>query len=118
MNLDDEQATEFLAGRPRAPPPAAFQEIGIHGSGLLTFAVIILKGPANGSFSSQNNGGTPLTSAKGFGVQISIPLITVVLVHPYASFDTFLIAAWPARNFSRRPRRSSSTKPDRDLDRH
>ena len=33
-----------------------------------------------------------MTFAKGFGVQIATPLITVVLVHPYASFDTFLIA--------------------------
>jgi hypothetical protein len=115
-NLDDEQLPGSLAGRPRVPPPAAFQEIGIYGSGLSTFAVITLRGPGLRVLrNAQNNGGTPLTFAKGFGVQIATPLITVVLVHPYASFDTFLVAGPASPQLLTQAAAQLSTKPDRDL---
>lgn len=116
-SLDDEQLPGALAGRARVPPPAAYKEIGIYGSGLSRFAVIAIRGRTGlrDLRSSRNNGGTPLTLAKGFGVQIATPLITVVLVHPYASFDTFLIAGLAKPQLLVRAASQLSLKPDRDL---
>jgi MucB/RseB N-terminal domain len=116
-NLDKEQLPDSLAGRPRVPPPAAFREIGVYGSGLSTFAVITLRGRTGlrDFHSAQNNGGTPLTFATGMGVQIATPLITVTLVHPYASFDTFLIAGLASPQLLERAAAELSSKPDRDL---
>jgi hypothetical protein len=113
-NLDDEQLPGSLAGRRRVPPPAAFQEIGIYGGGLSRFAVITIRGLRD-LLSARNNGGTPLTFTKGFGVQIATPLITVVLVHPYDSFDTFLIAGMASPRLLASAAAQLSTKPDRDL---
>ncbi len=116
-SLDDEQLPRFLAGRRRVPPPAAFQEIGIYGGGLSTFTVITLRGRAGlrDLRSAQNNGGAPLTFVEGFGVQIATPLITVVLVHPYASFDTFLLAGLASPQLLEKAAAVLSAKPDRDL---
>ncbi len=116
-NLDDEQLPGSLAGRPRVPPPAAFREIGIYGSGLSTFAVITLRGRigVRDLRSAQNNGGTPVAFAQGFGVQIATPLITVYLVHPYASFDTFLIAGLASPQLLAKAGAQLAAKPDRDL---
>jgi hypothetical protein len=116
-NLDFEQLPDRLAGRSRVPPPPAFQEIGIYGSGLSAFAVITLRGRIGlrDLRSVQNNGGTPLTFATGMGVQIATPLITVTLVHPYASFDTFLIAGLASPQLLAQAAAELSTKPEHDL---
>jgi MucB/RseB N-terminal domain len=112
--LDNEQLPGVLAGRRRVPPPPQFQEIGIYGTGLSTFAVITLRGRRD-LLNAQRNGGTPLTFASGFGTQIATPLITVILVHPYQSFDTFLIAGMASPQLLAQAAAELSTKPDRDL---
>ncbi len=116
-NLDDEQLPDALAGRRRVPPPAAFREIGIYGDGLSRFAVIAVRGRTGlrDLRSTRDNGGTPLTFKGGFGVQVATPLITVVLVHPYNSFDTFLVAGLAKPQLLVRAADELSVKPDRDL---
>jgi len=116
-DLDDEQLPGSLAGRSRIPSPPAFQEIGIYGRGLSTFAVITLSGHSGRRDlrSAERNGGTPLTFAKGFGVQIATPLITVVLAHPYDSFDTFLIAGMASPQLLAKAAAQLAAEPDRDL---
>ncbi len=116
-DLDDEQLPGRLAGRPRVPPPAAFQEIGIYGSGLSAFAVIALRGRIGlrDLQSARDNGGTPLGFANGLGVQVATPLITVTLVHPYDSYDTFLIAGMASPQLLAKAAAELSRKPDRDL---
>ena len=116
-DLDDEQLPGSLAGRSRVPPPPAFQQIGIYGRGLSTFAVITLRGRSGRRDlrSAERNGGTPLTFAKGFGVQIATPLITVVLAHPCDSHDTFLIAGMASPQLLAKAAAQLAAKPDRDL---
>jgi MucB/RseB N-terminal domain len=116
-DLDDEQLPGSLAGQSRVPQPPAFQEIGIYGRGLSTFAVITLRGHSGRRDlrSAERNGGTPLTLAKGFGVQIATPLITVVLAHPCDSYDTFLIAGLVSPQLLAKAAAQLTAKPDRDL---
>jgi hypothetical protein len=112
--VDNEQLPDSLAGRPRVPPPPAFREIGVYGRGLSAFAVITLHGLRD-LLVAQNNGGTSLSFTNGEGVQIATPLITVTLVHPYASFDTFLIAGMASPKLLAKAALELSNKPDRDL---
>jgi hypothetical protein len=116
-NLDDEQLPDALAGRRRVPPPAEFREIGIYGVGLSRFTVIAIRGSTGlrDLRSTRNNGGTSLTFTGGFGAAIATPLITVVLVHPYNSFDTFLVAGLANPQLLMRAADELSVKPDRDL---
>jgi hypothetical protein len=116
-SLDDEQLPGVLAGRARVPPPPDLQEIGIYGDGLSKFAVIAIRGRTGRRDlrTALNNGGSPLTLTGGIGAQITTPVFTVVLMHPFASFDTFLIAGLTKPDLLVRAADELSVKPDRDL---
>jgi hypothetical protein len=116
-SLDDEQLPGVLAGRARVPPPPSLQEIGIYGDGLSRFAVIAIRGRTGRRDlrNALNNGGTPLTLTQGIGAQIVTPVITVVLMHPNFSFDTFLIAGFTKPELLVKAADELSVKPDRDI---
>src|SRR5260370_4761969 len=116
-NVDDEQLPDTLAGRPRVPAPSGFQEIGIYGTGLSAFAVVALRGGtgAGGLHGARTNGGSRLTFPTGTGALIATPLITVALVHPYASFDTFIVAGLVSPRLLSQAAAQLSTRRDSDL---
>lgn len=81
-----------LAGRARVPGPPGFATIGVYGGGLATFVVLSVRSGQNLVPDALSAGGTRLTVPGGTGALVSAPLVNVVLIQPYESFITFLIA--------------------------
>jgi hypothetical protein len=96
-NLDNERLPCRLAGLHRARSPV--RRIGIYGSGLATFAVLRLRHGTGGQVLTEalNAGATRLTFGNGTGAVASAPLVNLVLVHPYASPDTYLLVGLVSR---------------------
>jgi hypothetical protein len=91
QNLDDDVLPTSLGGLPRQLSP--IPQIGVYGSGLTSFAVLPFRsgtglGLLNDALSA---GATPVTDSLGTGAMASAPLVNLVLMHPYASPDTFLL---------------------------
>jgi hypothetical protein len=113
-NLDDEVLPGHLAGfaRQRSPVP----RIGVYGSGLAAFAVLTFRHGTGDQLldDALNAGAAPLTFANGQGAAASAPLVNLVLVHPYASPDTFLLAGFVSRTALGEAAAVLAAKPDRD----
>jgi hypothetical protein len=88
-----------LAGRARVPAPPGFDQVGIYGRGLATFAVLEINGATGLSLigGARANGGTVLKVRHGVGVIVSTSLITAVLLHPSATAGTFVLAGFVNR---------------------
>jgi hypothetical protein len=114
-NLDDEVLPGSLGGftRERSPVP----QIGLYGSGLTAFAVLTFRHDTGGNLLSDalDAGATQLTFNEGIGAVASAPLINLVLVHPYASPDTFLLVGFVSRDTLEQAAAVLAVKPDQDV---
>jgi len=113
-NLDDEVLPGRLAGFGREPSPAP--QIGLYGSGLTAFAVLTFHPGTGGQLldDALNAGATPLTFTHGDGAVASAPLVNLVLVHPYASPDTFLLVGLVSQSVLEQAATVLAAKPDQD----
>jgi hypothetical protein len=114
-NLDAEVLPGSLAGLARQPSPAA--QIGVYGSGLTTFAVLTFRrgGPGGDLLcTALRAGAARLTFPDGTGAVASAPLLNLVLVHPHASPDTFLLVGLVSKATLERAAAVLAVKPDQD----
>ena len=113
-NLDDEVLPGSLAGlsRQRSPVP----RIGVYGGGLTTFAVLTFRHSTGGQLlqNALDAGAARLTFGDGVGAVASAPLVNLVLVHPYASPDTFLLVGLVSRSVLEQAATVLAAKPDQD----
>lgn len=113
-NLDNEVLPGSLAGfaRQRSPVP----QIGVYGSGLTAFAVLTFRHDTGGQLlgDALNAGAVQLTFRDGIGAAASAPLVNLVLVHPYASPDTFLLVGFVSQSALERAATVLAGKPDQD----
>jgi len=102
-----------LAGRSRIPPPPGFDQVGIYGRGLATFAVLQISGVTGLSLigGARADGGTVLKVRHGTGVAISTSLITAVLLHPSATAGTFVLAGFVSRQVLTRAAAALAAEP-------
>jgi hypothetical protein len=114
-NLDDEVLPDSLGGlaRERSPVP----QIGLYGSGLTAFAVLTFRQDTGGNLLSDalDAGASQLTFTDGIGAVASAPLVNLVLVHPYASPDTFLLVGFVDRTTLEQAAAVLAAKPDQDV---
>lgn len=114
-NLDDEVLPGALGGftRERSPVP----QIGLYGSGLTSFAVLTFRRGTGGNLLTDalDAGATQLTFTGGTGAVASAPLINLVLVHPDASPDTFLLVGFVSKTTLERAAATLAVKPDQDF---
>jgi len=61
-------------------------------------------------------GAAQLTFARGVGAVASAPLVNLVLVHPYASPDTFLLVGLVSNAVLEQAAGVLAAKPDQDID--
>jgi hypothetical protein len=113
-NLDDEVLPDALGGLARAPSPAP--QIGVYGSGLTVFAVLTFRRGTGGQLLTDalDAGAAPLSYADGTGAVASAPLVNLVLVHPYRSPDTFLLAGFVSKTTLEQAAATLAAKPDQD----
>jgi len=116
-NLDDEVLPGALDGFARHGSPV--RQIGLYGSGLTAFAVLTFRSGTGGQLLNDalDAGAVPLTFTGATGAVASAPLINVVLVHPRASHDTFLLVGLVSRTTLERAAAVLAAKPDQDLGR-
>ena len=102
-----------LAGRARVPAPPGFEQVGIYGRGLATFAVLEIGGPTGLTLigDARLDGGTPLKLRHGSGVIVSTSLITAVLEHPSATSGTFVLAGFVSRGLLRQAAADLAAEP-------
>lgn len=81
-----------LAGRDRVTEPAVFSRIGVYGGGLATFVVLGIRGVPNLIPDALSGGGTALIMSGASAVLIGAPLVNAVIVRPFGSLITFLVA--------------------------
>jgi hypothetical protein len=115
-NLDDEVLPRSLGGLPRQPSPPGFSQIGIYGGGLATFAVLTFRRGTGTQLlaGALDAGAAPLTVPDGTGVAASAPLVNLVLMHPYASPDTFLLVGLVSKDALEQAATVLAAKPDQD----
>jgi hypothetical protein len=114
-NLDDEVLPGSLAGFARERSPAA--QIGVYGSGLTAFAVLTFHHGIGRQLLSDalDAGAAQLTFATGIGAVASAPLVNLILVHPYASHDTFLLVGLVSKTTLEQAAATLAAKPDQDF---
>jgi hypothetical protein len=114
-NLDNEALPGSLAGFARQRSPVA--QIGVYGTGLTTFAVLTFRRGTGRSLlgDALDAGATQLTFDHGIGAVASAPLVNLVLVHPYASPDTFLLVGFVSRTALEQAAAVLAAKPDQDF---
>jgi hypothetical protein len=102
-----------LAGRARVPAPPGFEQVGIYGRGLATFAVLEIGGATGLTLigDARLDGGTPLKLRHGSGVIVSTSLITAVLEHPSATAGTFVLAGFVSRGLLRQAAADLAAEP-------
>ncbi len=81
-----------LAGRPRIPEPPAFDEVGVYGGGLSTFAVFGIRSGDDLVGDALDAGGVALDLPDGYAALLSAPLVNAVIAQPAGSSVTYLIA--------------------------
>jgi len=115
-NLDDEVLPGSLAGFARQRSPIA--QIGVYGTGLTAFAVFPFRRGTGGQLlrDALDAGAAQLTFARGVGAVASAPLVNLVLVHPYASPDTFLLVGFVSKAVLEQAAGVLAAKPDQDID--
>ena len=115
-NLDDEVLPGSLAGFARQRSPIA--QIGVYGTGLTAFAVLTFRRGTGGQLlrDAWDAGAAQLTFGTGVGAVASAPLVNLVLVHPYASPDTFLLAGLVSNAVLEQAAGVLAAKPDQDID--
>jgi hypothetical protein len=88
-----------LAGRARVSAPLGFDQVGIYGQGLATFAVLQIDGNTGLSLVSDalSNGAAPLKGPGWYGAVMSTRIITAVLLRPGAGVGTFVLAGFVNR---------------------
>jgi len=113
-NLDDEVLPASLAGFARGRSPAL--QIGVYGSGLTVFAVLTFRRDTGSQLLSDalDAGAAQVTFPHGVGAVASAPLVNLVLVHPYASPDTFLLVGMVSRTALEEAAAVLAAKPDQD----
>lgn len=113
-NLDKQVLPGVLGGlaRQRSPVP----QIGVYGSGLTAFAVLTFRHGIGGQLlgDALDAGAAPLTYRDGAGAVASAPLVNLVIMHPYASPDTFLLAGLVSRDTLEQAAAALAARPDQD----
>jgi hypothetical protein len=113
-NLDDEALPGALAGlaRQRSPVP----QIGVYGGGLTAFAVLTFRRGTGRQLlrDALDAGAAQLTFGDGIAAVASAPLVNLVLVHPYASPDTFLLVGLVSQAALEQAATALAAKPDQD----
>jgi hypothetical protein len=114
-NLDDEVLPGHLAGFARKRSPVS--QIGVYGSGLTAFAVLTFRHGNGGQLLTDalDAGAAKLAFGDGTGAVASAPLVNLVLVHPYASPDTFLLVGLISKTALEQAAGTLAAKPDQDL---
>ncbi len=115
-NLDNEALPGVLGGLARQPSPVP--QIGVYGTGLTALAVLTFRHGTGGNLLTDalDAGAAPLTVPNGEGAVASAPLVNLVLVHPYASPDTFLLVGFVSKTTLEQAAATLAAKPDQDLD--
>jgi len=115
-NLDPEVLPGSLAGLPRRPSPQQYGEVGVYGGGLATFVVLTFRGGTGLTLlnDARSAGGAWLTDPNGVGVLASAPLVNLILMHPFRSRDTFLLAGLVGKDTLERAAAALAAKPDQD----
>jgi hypothetical protein len=92
-----------LAGRARVMAPTGFNQVGIYGHGLATFAVLEIDGSTGLGLidDARSDGGMPLKGPHWYGVAISTRIINAVMLHPRAGAGTFILAGFVNRQILR-----------------
>ena len=116
-NLDDELLPGNLAGFAREPSP--FPQVGVYGTGLTAFTVLTFRRGTGGQLLTDalDAGATRLSLAAGAGAVASAPLVNLVLVHPYRSPDTFLLAGLVSKAALVQAAGVLAARPDEDFGR-
>jgi hypothetical protein len=91
-NLATAYLPRRLAGRDRVAEPPAFDQVGVYGGGLSTFAVLGIRGNSDLVGEALSAGGVALDLPGGTAALISAPLVNAVIVQPTRSYVTYLIA--------------------------
>ena len=88
--------------------------MGVYGGGLATFAVLTFSGGTGQTLLNDalSAGGAPLSGSDGSGVLASAPLVNLVLMHPFGSPDTFLLAGLVSRDLLERAAAALAARPD------
>lgn len=98
-DLGSEPLPARLDGFGRRPSPPGYGQVGLYGSGLAMFAVFAFDPGTGGQLMTDALavGAARLTLSDGTGVAASAPLVSLVLVRPAASPDTFLLVGLVSR---------------------
>jgi hypothetical protein len=88
-----------LAERTRITVPLGFDQVGIYGQGLATFAVLQIDGSTGLDLISDalSDGATALKGPQWSGAVMSTRIITAVLLHPNGGVGTFVLAGFVDR---------------------
>lgn len=116
-NLDDEALPPVLGGLARRPSPPGFGQVGVYGGGLASFAVLTFRRDSGGQLlpDALAAGAAPLTLPDGTGAVASAPLVTLALMHPYASPDTYLLVGLVSKETLEKAAAALAAKPDQDI---
>lgn len=92
-NLGRARLPARLDGFPRRRSPPGYCQIGLYGNGLATFAVFPFSPPAGGQLMTDalDAGAARFPVGDDTGVVASAPLVSLVLLRPDRSADTFLL---------------------------
>lgn len=114
-HLDSEVLPASLAGMARQRSPV--RQIGVYGSGLTAFAVLTFRRDSGEQLLSTalDAGAAALNFPAGTGAVASAPLVNLVLVHPSASPDTFLLVGLVSRATLEQAAGVLAAKPDEDF---
>ena len=116
-NLDYAVLPPLLGGLARQPSPLGFGQIGVYGGGLASFAVLTFHPGTGGQLLTDalSAGAAPLSLPDGTGAVASAPLLSLALVHPDTSPDTFLLVGLVSKDTLERAAEVLAAKPDQDL---
>ncbi|HEY2576419.1 MAG TPA: hypothetical protein VGI74_08940 [Streptosporangiaceae bacterium] len=96
-----------LAGRLRSTTPFGFDEVGLYGQGLGTFAALEIDGSVGLDLiaGARSEGGIVLKGPHWYGVLVSTPLVNAILLHPRPTVGTYVVAGFVDRQILERAAR-------------
>ena len=108
-------ANDPAPGRPYSRADSASIDVSVE-PGLTAFAVLTFRHGTGGQLLSDalDAGAAQLTFRDGIGAVASAPLVNLVLVHPYASPDTFLLVGLVSQTALEQAATVLAAKPDQD----
>lgn len=101
-----------LGGLPRVSTPTGFDGVAIYGGGLATFAVLQIAGNGAGLIhDAELDGGIALDLPHATGVEVSTPLVSTILIHPWHAPGTFVMTGLVVRRVLKRAAAAVAAEP-------